>query len=371
MSINDDVLDDLSNNANDNDDFIKTPDSATKDAQPVTIVAKTPEVKEDETELTDGQKANLPNLDVSFKTVNDGINKVTELKDVEGEILASECINKHNAKLVDDVFGNFLGTGIILEEFTQLPSKTNLLYTTNFMRRNISIEEQATIANYQLLIDQPLNDAKELLNNLKNSYITNIVIAINEVQSISIDLSQDVIKNKNLVVQYKGGFVNLGTIDITSIETSEITIDGLDTDLLFNIINGIKNVLKSPLMERFIITCIENQPIEPIILDCANIGYDATISIMDLSNFFSNPNVVDNIYNVEKLVLANIETIERIQKESDKFKQDYESIRKYILSNSTELQTMISSIQKLSCIVNGLNYLALHSKALFELVLKL
>lgn len=367
MSLNEGVMDDIEDNDLVGDGTIHTPNTTPAQQGSVNILVKSDDVTEDVTKLSEDQLKKLPLLDTTFQLVNDNVSKVVDLQDVESSILARESIDKSGAKLVDEVFTNLFSKGVSLEEFTRNPSMTNFQYVKNHMKNRIAQESNNLIASFQLFLDQPLNDAKEILNGLTNNYIDALVSEIQTLQNELVDFQQTIQQNKNTVVQYGTDFVNLSTLDIGSIDFSKVSGTVCDNRKLSQAAANIKQLFGSLMFKLFLFSTIDSKPVENIFDRGLYLEYSSKpITIIELSQFFTNTNTIDNLRSLVVFVKDNISVIDKVQSESDKHKVSPEAINAYLIENNKEIQDMIVSVQSICYIVSHTSQLVLNSKAIFD-----
>ena len=93
MGLNSDALDDI----------IQEPSVIQKEGESINIIAKTDDLKEAVTSMTDNDLNKLPGMDVSFITIVDGITKVSDLSAIEADIISKlplKTIKFHQLQII-------------------------------------------------------------------------------------------------------------------------------------------------------------------------------------------------------------------------------------------------------------------------------
>lgn len=224
MNLNSGVLDDIesANPVLDNE-IVEIPSGDTAQNGNSLVLQVNMDDKSNPSIIPEEELKVIPPIDTSFKLVEDGQAKVISLKDVEAEIIGQESISRSSVEYVNVAFEDVLNGPVKLNEFTVNPSKTNCSYVRQHMRRSIAKEEAAVVSNFQLLLDQPLSDAKEAYSRILVSYIPLISNQLYEMQGLVTSMGDTVIANKNSVFPTNNnGFVNIATTDFEDIDATNI-----------------------------------------------------------------------------------------------------------------------------------------------------
>jgi hypothetical protein len=374
MSLNADVMDDIDNSQAIDNDLIKPPTPAGANKNPITIVAKSNDVKANVTQLQPEELSKLPNLDVKFQLVKDNVNRVVELQDVESDILSQESISRTDAVFINDVFKGLLGNSLKLEEFTQSPTKTNYLFVKNFMRLKISQEQLNTIANFKTFLDEPLKDAKAVLAKLKDFYIGEVTYNFRNINSKAQEDLDNLMKNKNMVVAYESEFKNLSTIPFTVLDFSKVKLPLPIDGNLNQAVSNINNLLLDKTFNSFIFGSLDGKSA----LDCVSrdsmVEYSGhVLDAVTLFKVFTSMSILDNIEQLSKNAEQIIKYIETVEEEStkDKYKDDYTEINKFLIQNNLEIQNMIKSVKTICNIVLSTGNLVMNAEALIDFYKKM
>jgi hypothetical protein len=369
MSLNADVMDDIEEGSVIDNDIIQQPSAVKPNTKPVTILAKTEDVAQDVTELSEADKQTLSAMDVSFNVVKDGVNKVIELQDVENDILSQESINRSNAEFVNEVFPGLLGTHVSIEEFTHSPSKTNFLYVKKYMKTKIALEQEAIINDFNNFIAKPLQDAKVVMLKLSEDYIEFAIDRFNNLFFQFKDLESKLKVNKNTVVSCKGEFVNLINKDLFSINYCDIDLDIPTKSLLDNATTNLKQLFDNRLLKSFILGSLDGKPVSTCLSKDSMVEYgDNSITIMNLTKIFSSSMLVDNISSLKDIVDTNIDIVNNISEEYSKEVaiDNFLTVNEFLIKNNNKVQDMISSVQNICKLVLGINNLSLNAKPLLD-----
>lgn len=365
MGLNADVLDDLPDTPIVDGDLIAQPSDIPKSKESITIVPENDEVKA-EGPIPQEQLEKLPTMDVAFKIVEDGQSKVVQLRDVEAEILAQESINRHGAEYISAAFEDFLSGPVRLNEFTVGLSKTHYAYSIKQMGSRIAKEEAAVVSNFQLLIDQPLNDAKVILEQLVASYIPAVRSMLYDLRGQTLGLAEKLAANKNVVVPMENQFVNLLKVDLRVLDASKIEGLTIDVKKIDAAVKSIQELIKCPFVNALIWTVLEGKTYSNVQDSTSRLSYmGCALTIMDLVKFFSSD--VESI--IDEMVTASEEAIKcllDVQSKSDQHKDKPEAIRAYINEAMPCLQECFKTVSQTTHLVNDLAKLSFSSSCLIE-----
>lgn len=373
MGLNDESNNEIGEGVIDNDLVIgpNIADVTGNTKTPITIVAQDKSNAEEAHPLNQGQLQQLLSMDVAFQTVKDGVARVTELEDIESDIIAKESISRSDATVVNEVFNNILGNGVVLEEFTHSPSKTNYSFVTRQMRNRIATEQQNVLANFQLFIDQPLEDATQVIAQLTNNYLPAIKDSIFELSAFSIGKSELIKANKNEVIPYDGDFVNFATVAIQTFDINKTPL-AIDKAHIATVINNLVQCFECKILKSFVYGTIEGKELAFILSNEGKLAYmDKVVSLIDLVDFYATNTINDRIDQLVANVTEHLKTLESIQADSDEKKSQYEGVNKFIIDSDSKIMNMHKSLMDLTGLVTTLNHLTLNSREIIELMVKL
>jgi hypothetical protein len=368
MSLNILAVEDLDEDTLVDHDLIQAPGNKTTNSQHVVVTAQDDVYNKDVTPLTENELEKLPSLDIAFKVVTDNVASVIELKDVENNLIAQESICKQDAEYIQLVCGNLITSNLSLEEFTSLPSKTNLKYVSNFMKNRIAKEELNTVANFQLYIDQPIEDAKMVLNRLTSSYLPSVKDFLYKLNSKAVAFT-DAQTNKNTIVKIGDQFVNLLTVDLSSPDICTADIPNVNTDIFCKAAANIKQLLECKTFKCFVHGVKESQSTDYLFsLDGLATYGGASTSINDLIDFYKVTSASSVIDELVTIVEAHIRDMESLQEKSNKFKDDSGSIIQFIIENDKTIMDTHKRICFLVSTVCSLCHLNLNAEPLLDFV---
>lgn len=372
MSLNSDVMDDLGGNDGvDPEGVIQTPAIMNQVDETVTIVAQDIAVNQVEN-LTPDAMAKLPTMDVAFQVVSDGVTKVIDLKDVESEILAHESICQSQAENIHAVFENFVGVQVRLSEFTKSPTKTNLAYTKKFMKTRIAKEEASVVAKFQVLIDQPLEDGKNIISNLVANYLPTIYGDLFQLKTQALGLNEALKVNKNLVVPYDQGFTNVATIAFTELDFTKLNMAGIDVNQLNQVVQNIVHASQYNHLTSFIHGCIGCMSLDYIFSNEAKVDYAGKpLTAVQLVQFYQSDLAQTYVHDAVEMAEQAVRELEAIQEASDKHKDSFDGINNYLIAEGTNIQATLKGVHNLVHIAAGMLQLNLNAAALFAFFSKL
>lgn len=372
MSLNSDVLDDIDGTGVIDNEIIKSPSPIPSNKNSVNIIAKTPDLPNSISKMSENDLNQLPNLDVSFQIIKDNSNRVIELEDVESEILAQESINRTDAITIDDVFKGLLGSHIKLEEFTQTPSKTNFVYVKHFMETRIAQEQQNVISSFQTFFDGPLNAACEVLNKLTSEHLDSCYFNFRDIYNNNKGCLQSVVANKNAVIIYGDEFKNVVTIPIGQLDVSKIGVSLDNKQKLSEAVENIKNLFSDNIFNSFIFGSMDGKSAtDSLTYESITQYNNSTVDGQTLFKIFETLNIIDNIEQLRTIIADNVKYVSQLKEEFNADVDNYESVNKFLIKNNLQIQNLIKSVKNISSLVFGVNNLCLNSGVLLEFYKKL
>ena len=366
MSLNDDALDGLDSSLVVDDDVVKLPAGAAHGQSKIIINVNTDDRTED-TKLSDEELQKLPMMNVAFKTVTDGVQKVMELEDVEQTITAQESISRSDVEMASGVFLSLLSGHVSINEFTHTPTKTNFAFAQRHMERHIAIEQASVVANFQLFIDQPLIDCQAILERLVGFYLPSVTQAVYEIGATARKVKEHLATGKDFVVPYNLTFINLSKIDLLGPDALKVkvpTINRADQAKLFENLQGL---FKSTSLKAFVLGCNDGLPLETIFSPGTRATYmNSPVGIRDIAAFYASELPVDYLVDLVSKAKAQIDTVLAMQTESDKHKENYANISKFIIENTDKLQEMLKVVNDVTHLTQYLGLLGLLMGELLE-----
>ncbi len=259
-----------------------------------------------------------------------------------------------------------------LTEFTQQPSKTNYSYILKQMKLMISKEEASTVANFQLMIDNPLNDHKATLQKLQEEYIPSvqdslwllkgIVFNSDEINEGSSGVIDNLLANKNSIVPYEGDFVNLVKVDLLTLKPEAFKGCAIDPENVTSYLSCLSTLFGYGYFNGFFHSVTNNVPFDN---NSAAVYHGTPVTIIELIKFFQS-DVTGHLDNVKMKAEEAIRYTEEIQDESDKHKDNHEMIMEFINKKLVPLQEHFCDVANFVHLVNDLSKLVWLSSNLIK-----
>jgi len=338
MSLNDEVIND------DNSLDIVMPDTTTNKKEQIEIIAINKASLNTETELSESDIAAISNMDVKFKLITDGAEKIVEMKDVEAEILSTESMSKNTAKYIDSFFAGLISeNNFSIEEFTNSPSKTNYATTCRYIKKRISLEKIDIISSFKLFREEPISDTIEVLIKCKDFYIPKLIEKILELNKEYSNLNT-IINEKDVIFIIDQNTVNILNTDLKELKLNDSFSYSGNVDILNKAITNLNNVFSDINFKELYLTMILNNSSLSDIKFNEIKHIDKNITMRDIIKFTS--------IDIELLLTKIISEIELTINELNKIKDiDTESI---IDNDSDDLyKTLIDGNNSLSSIIKA------------------
>lgn len=284
MNLNDGVLDDLEDAPIIDGSLIIPPAGGELPmADPITLEVDL-DNKQEQDILPETDVAALPAMDIALKLVKDGQEKVISLKAVENEILAQESMSRSSAEYVSASFESIFSGPVKLSEFTISPSKTNLDYVKKHMKQTIALEEAAVVTNFQLLLEQPLADAKDMYSRILVSYLPTIYAQISDMRGLVLKFAEGIGNNKNSVFPNgENTFINIGTADFSAIKVTSVPNEAACGNL-----GALQKILKKPHLTAFVHAVMDGKTFpEAISTEYHPTYMGVPTTVQDLLKFYS------------------------------------------------------------------------------------
>jgi hypothetical protein len=313
--LNDDVDSGIENTDIVDGGAVKQPSIAQNLDKSITVAAQTNELPiKTEDVPTPAEIEALSNLDVNFKVVTEKQTKIVNMKDVEDEIIGDPSgIDKDGAEYAATVFESLLTGDVNIGHYTQFKSRVSMDHTKRVMRTAIARESANASLIFKSFVDQSMEDAKNLLGQLDSNYLPRLRGTIISISSYTQGMLETLKQNQNVVFPYKGGFVNMLTQDLASIDWHEV--QNLQGD--------------AKMLEKFRLALVEVQKsaagayIYAVLNGC---GFDAIgddevrvaartmpISIQDILAFYASPSAADLLQDAGTRAMQALDQVESFQ----------------------------------------------------------
>jgi hypothetical protein len=314
------------------------------------------------------EQALLASAIQSLADVDNNVNKLENLKDIQEEVLNQNAISKNTAEYVHASFENIFNGYINPREFTMTPTKTNFEYVKKQMAIKIAKEQATLVTNFQLLIDNPLSDAKTILETISSSYLPSIreSAVVNRALAVTLKERLDSIKNSvyPCTCDGKQSFVDLKTLDISTYDIG--TINDLKGTPLASALISLKEIVSCKYFKAFILASIDGKDFKEISDRLTIATYsDSVVTVRHLIELYNLDldEILEDIYDTAE---DSLESLEDIQKESDTFKQDPESIEKYLIEKSGDISNHLKDTGYMLKLTHKFSALNLVSKTILS-----
>lgn len=160
MSLNDDAISDLHEEA----DYITQPEAtAVKAAVDIVVIPELP-LTEEEKEAAASAVGVLEAQSATIQTNVDEVKKLHDLNEVSSLVLAQESINKSDAVLIENVCGSDYVEKFSVEEYSETPSRTNLIETKRFLERYRETKSKKLIDDFLVYSSEVITQGTALLS---------------------------------------------------------------------------------------------------------------------------------------------------------------------------------------------------------------
>lgn len=355
MGLNDDVMDDIDITTDSNfinDDTMKTV------SENINTIIKDTDSTVDNTLLN-----RVVSADVAIKNLDDAYTSICEKKNVEENVISKESLSRIDAEIIQSVFKGLLTPTITLEQFTSVDSKTNYSYTLRYVANSISLEQDNMNINYSLFLNTSLNDICAVLNKLKESYIVILRDSLNYLKFTNNDIHNKLLNNKNLVVNYGGGFENVAKLNISDMNVKDIKPSINDLENIEKTIINIKTLLEDKDINSFI-KCIYNQEdlncifepvygIEMVPSNGLSLADAIESSIIDKHIDSSDTQITELLKRIDILIQDNTKNIGDFEKISS----DFENLKLESINIISRSMVVTNLVVKLVSLINSLETL--------------
>jgi hypothetical protein len=371
-NLNSDQVDDIpAADIEDPNDLIKSPSELNPNQVPVEITAKNDNVANDVTELTSPEMQELVNMDMSFKIVKDNVEKILRFKDIEADLVATESISFNRATLLNESLGGNLDASVSLMTYTQRPSKVNYQETLKYVNTVIAKEEDSFFTIWDQFIDAPITAAQATLSKVKND----ILPYLKETMKVAADNARGALKHaahsKNFVFPYKNDFVNIGQVDLLGLELDkEEAINSWDTYFVSLLIN-VNYIFKCKEFKSFFFTTIENKYVMEAFEEKNIFNYSQRpVTLVDIFKFLTSSSLEHNLdYFISDVTKALVD-MDKLQKESQAFRDSFTNIENFITENSPVLFHLSRDMYQMCLAIHGTKHLVLNGKNLADVAMK-
>lgn len=333
MGLNDGALDGLGGDTTivDNE-TVKSPSTIPQSTVPITIIPENDQLQGKAIELTKEYEKKLPTLDVTLKFVEGDQSRLVDLEDIAETISGEGVVGQESADLVNKAFEGLYDGPIKRGHFTESPSSINFGHVKQHMKKKIALEEAALLSHFKIMIDQPIEDARCILNELTENYLPFLFLEARKLQGIAVDLPAKIALSNNMFVQVDKAMLNLSKLDLTATPTYDYNVNG--TKEFDNLCKGIQELFHDTRMKSMVLSIAKGENLmysqcHEAVLENSN----KAVSINDLIAFFQQSGVVEYIDQLTELAKTMLRKMEKIQEDGRGIADDVGGVRAYLTDN--------------------------------------
>ena len=368
MSLNDDAISDLPTDTLVDDDIVKS-SPITQPNNNATVIIPTTNVIDSEATIIPQEKMDeIINSDVSFKTLQNGVETITQLQDVEKEFLATESIDQNSAKYLNEFIPDLLTT-ISLEEFTKTPSKTNYQLVTKLLKKKIALEQEEIKTNFLVFMKQSLHDVKEVLEHIKEDYLQTFLSDMYNMAKIAERVVVDVSANKNTIVPYANGehieFLDIAELDLLKLDFGNLQLKDTSIKQLSAYKAAIELIISNTGIKTLIVLANDAQVIQfPVTKEFMVHANEATVNLLYLAKFFNSSHLRDYVESLGPKIDDLILKLEQLKSLFDE-QVDYQGVRQFLVDHSAEIGFINSQSLMISSHISNISTLGLNVQEMF------
>lgn len=368
MALNDNVMDGLGEPPEDID-LIQQPSAIPRNKQPILMTAASGLEGEI---MSDEDLAKLPSMDISFKLVEDGQDKIVNLEEVEKEILGQESIGKIAAEYASLAFESIFNGPVKLNHFTQTPSQTNYEYVKRHMRSQIAQEEALVASALQVFLDQPLEDGYSLYNNIKENYLPALRSDAFHLTAACSSVKKIIDTTKDTVYPMGEAFVDLAKVDLITLDISKVQNLQANTTLLANAVKTLQLAMDDHFFSGYIHAIIHGKGTAYASTREAGVEYyGQSLTIGDLLAFYQNMESNASFDYMQEQAQQGLVNMQKLKENATVDQSSKEAVNAFLLENSETIHGSIKTLHLLTHAIRGMGFMNAASKALFEFFVKM
>lgn len=341
MSLNDDALSDLPKPDENIASILltTTPDSKMRETVPPSpeandylgLISKTNDVK------------------VKFKELETGSTKALDMKDLMEEVSTAGKISRSDADTVNTAFEGFYNAVSPLE-FTRIPTGTNLKFSLSYMSKTLKAAMESIHGDFNAFFQQPLNDVEAIADRIEQQHLPAIEKALTCAIAQRNELTEKIATNKNLIIPYKDGFVDLRQLALQDIEIDKYTIDHFDARRFATALKNFQELWKGyGIFRSLLIGVLDKKSIDEI---TSNDGMISTITrsttIGELCDIFTLPALLDYVKQLYAKTRAALDMGKSLREAAAELPNDSEKWHNFLVDNSADIGEMVSCAHALS-----------------------
>lgn len=311
MSLNDDLPPSI------DPDIIPEPGTLNRQDGDLEMVANSRVTPDPEKGLPPEIIQDLPNLNISFKSVTDAGEKLISLQEVEEQILGDEGMSAASAETIERVVGNFYEQVGEPTKFTQTPSGIGMESTTTFIT-NVRLETKRTMAlDFASFIEKPLARALEDLALVKEKFEPYCRETCEGLRANLLGTARPFYDSDNVIFVVNGEFVNVFKTDLTRLVEIFQTSDNVDLLPFFANVKATHTLLTNSKLRSFIKCYNDTKDFTKAISPTCVAAYkDEPFCLKDLTDFFSSEDCCEALADFVKIIEAKVQRFEEIREEA-------------------------------------------------------
>lgn len=336
-------------------------------APKVTLVTKVENTYEEDPPVKLGKTllSQLPKMDTSFRLVQNGASKVVELEDIQSEISSGDAISQTNAELVSTAFEGFFDH-VRLSEFTRTPSKTNFTFTKRYMEKHIQLAKEDFHFNFKTFLQDPLDDAMDLIEKLEGDYIPILTTEFSELQASASLLKDSIANNKNLILAKGYEFTDLRKLPLQDPVKTMQLLNKPEWKTLSCAHANFQAMWKEyGVLRAVLVGVFQNKSLQEI-FDYEHMGSSSTalLNIVEFTEIMSNTYLIDVLCQMKDYVRSSAEKVEVLKDQGQPLMEDQEKSQTFVIENGKDIQAMASALHHYSEAVATLLLLLPNAKVL-------
>lgn len=375
-SLNSDVEEDLDAEVHPAD-LVQPPTPNTKPQSDTTFVtnvdstsAQTTPVASDV--IPDGSKpGELPDINPKFEIISQDHTTVTDLKQIEKQITGQDNISREDAIMIDDLFGNFFGPRLSVEEFTFSRTRTNLPYTLAFMKQRIAKEEANLFNKFKVFFEEPLEDFKTFQHHYETYYVPFIKEQILDIQYTYKETFDKVFESNNVVIPW--GPDGKQFLNLLKLPTTDELVDNTANEPVLNeALNNIHVIFTNATFTGYVQSVLSNgvSVSEWAQLISHDDYYENNLTCGDVLKFFNSNFVLESLDSMLLVLQATVTRFTKLAEEASAIESDFEKLDQYLVAKVPDLKSLNDHMQTLFEVSKNLSLLNVAVKAFLEYLTK-
>lgn len=297
-------------------DIIAEPGSLNNQEGNLELVANTRKNPDPSKGLPPEVIADLPNLNITFKSVTDSGEKLISLDEVEAQLLDDDGMSQASAETIERVVGNFYEQVGDQSKFSKTPTGIGMESTTTFLR-NVRVELKRTMAlEFQNLIEKPLACALEDMAMVKEKFEPYCSETCEGLRASMTSADRPFYESDNVIFVINGEFVNLFTTDLCRLVEIFEKSDNPDLIPFLANVKATHVILENSKLRAFIKCYNETKDFVKAISPQAKEYTDSGFTLKDLTDFFGHEDCCKAVADFTTLLSDKVQRFEEIRTEA-------------------------------------------------------